>query len=238
MAWCSVGGSYEFKSALIEAISQSESIKLYFPSELGLDHTVHDFSAPEWEAKKIHYSNARKLLEPKHIKLCRVYTGLFLEESIGPWFGFYTKKGKYEIVGSSDSKTAYTSLKDVGLAMASLAAMSVESVPEEVRLAGDNISPEEIARIMQEAGAGRIELTSIPLTEYKFQVVNNAESKGTADFIRFIMGEGKGDHGLTGLGNSNDIVNEGESIWVWKKIRDLAAETSGRPWADYEWPGE
>lgn len=218
---------------MIEAIAENHSIKLYFPSELGVDHTVHDFPAIEWDRKKNHYAQAQRLLGPKNIKICRVYTGLFLEESIGPWFGFNTKEGIYEMVGSADAKVAFTSLKDVGAAMVAIAALPLSEVPEELRIAGDNVSARQISEIMISAGAGAISITSIPITEYKEKVVK--AQQGTETFLRFLMGEEKIDHSHEGLGNSNELLNPGQALWKWKTMKDLALDTNGKPWADFDW---
>lgn len=73
-------------------------MRLYFPSEFGVNHYLHDFEHDEWNAKKHHFRLAGELIP--NIRVCRVYAGLFLEESVGPWFGFFTKQGRYEAVGS------------------------------------------------------------------------------------------------------------------------------------------
>lgn len=201
---------------------------------MGVDHTTHEFPASEWDAKKVHYTKAHQLLGPKNIKICRVYIGLFLEDSIGPWFGFDTKAGIYEAIGTGDEKITFTSLKDVGLAIASLVALPLEDIPEQVRIAGDSLSIKQIAKTMTTAGAGPIAITSVPLEGYRQRVVD--AQKGTETFLRFLMGEGRIDHSTDGMGNLNELVNPEEKTWKWKTMVDLAEETRGKPWGDSEWP--
>jgi hypothetical protein len=55
-----------------------------------------------------------------------------MKDSIGPWFGFDTIKGKYEAVGSKDVKATYTALDDVGKVVAELAVMDPQSLPDEL----------------------------------------------------------------------------------------------------------
>jgi hypothetical protein len=188
-------------------------VKLYFPSEFGVDHYVHDFPHEEWDAKKAHFQLASELIPDRSI--CRVYAGLFLEDSIGPWFGFDTKSGKYEAVGDPGQKTSYTSMYDVGKALAILASQPVGTIPPEVHLSGDSKSMAEIAEIMEANGAGRIQVTSVPLESYKVSVLGKP-SPTPERYLRFLMGEGKIHHSTDGIGNQNDLVpvNGGLSTWV------------------------
>ncbi|EXA45740.1 hypothetical protein FOQG_09304 [Fusarium oxysporum f. sp. raphani 54005] len=222
---------HHFKEALLRSIPGS-GVKLYFPSEFGVDHYVHDFPHEEWDAKKAHFQLASELIPD--ISICRVYAGLFLEDSIGPWFGFDTKRGKYEAVGDPAQKTSYTSMYDVGKALAILASQPVGAIPPEVHLSGDNKSMTEIAEIMEANGAGRIQVTSVPLGSYKASVL--AKPSPTPErYLRFLMGEGKIQHSSDGIGNQNDIVQVTGGLSTWMSMSQLAKDTGGRPWAEAEW---
>ncbi|KAH7399695.1 hypothetical protein BKA66DRAFT_452386 [Pyrenochaeta sp. MPI-SDFR-AT-0127] len=222
---------HDFKMRLLRCLPLT-SVSLYFPSEFGVNHYVHDFSHEEWDAKKHHFHLAQDLIPRAHI--CRVYAGLFLEDSIGPWFGFFTKDAKYEAVGSPAQKTSYTSMYDVGRALAILASSPQADVPEEVHLSGDSKSFSEIATIMEEHGASRIEVSSVPLESYRAQVL--AKPSPTPErYLRFLMGEGKIDHTDKGLGNQNGVVAGDDGLSSWKSVVDLAKETNGRPWATHDW---
>jgi hypothetical protein len=222
---------HHFKEKLLRCLPLT-SVSLYFPSEFGVNHYVHDFAHDEWDAKKRHLQLARELIP--HIHICRVYAGLFLEDSIGPWFGFSTKHGKFEAVGSPAQRTSYTSMHDVGTALAILASSPSGSIPAEVHLSGDSKSFSEIAAIMEEHGAGVIEVSSVSLESYKAKVL--AKPSPTPErYLRFLMAEGKIDHTDEGLGNQNRVVTSVDGFGTWKSVVDLAKETNGRPWADHDW---
>ncbi|GKZ29267.1 hypothetical protein AbraIFM66950_004073 [Aspergillus brasiliensis] len=227
---------HSFKEKLLHAVSKTD-IQLYFPSEFGVNHYVHDFPHLEWDAKKKHMALANELLFPKKVKICRVFCGLFLEDSIGPWFGFDTKRGRYESVGSSEVLVSFTSLEDVGKSVAALASLPVAEVPEVVHLAGDSRSVREIAEIMGAVagGGGEIEVVEVGLEGFKKETTAQ-ESWDPAAYLRFLMGEGKILHTRDGLGNDDELVNPGQRVWKWETLRDLAEKTGGRPWGDYAWP--
>ncbi|TVY67177.1 Isoflavone reductase-like protein TP7 [Fusarium oxysporum f. sp. cubense] len=222
---------HHFKEALLRSIPGS-GVKLYFPSEFGVDHYVHDFSHEEWDAKKAHFQLASELIP--NISMCRVYAGLFLEDSIGPWFGFDTKRGRYEAIGDPSQKTSYTSMYDVGKALAILASQPVGTIPSEVHLSGDSKSMNEIAEIMEANGADRIQVTSVPLESYKTSAL--AKPSPTPErCLRFLMGEGKIWHSVDGIGNQSDIVQVTGGLSTWMSMSQLAKDISGRPWAEAEW---
>lgn len=223
---------HSFKEKLLDALPQTD-VQVYLPSEFGVDHYVHDFPHLEWDQKKKHFELAKQLVPG--VKVCRVFCGLFLEDSIGPWFGFDTRNGKYESVGSSRALVSFTSLDDVGRATASLCSLPKERIPEVVHLAGDTRCIADIAEVMREAGAGDIEVSELSLKEYKNEATAEL-SWDPARYLRFLMGENRINHTSAGLGNANELVNSGEKLWRWKSLGDLAKETEGRPWGDFEWP--
>lgn len=233
----SIGPSgHGFKEKLLRSLPGS-SVRLYFPSEFGCYHYIPNFVHPEFDAKKRHFQLAQEILCDTNIHVCRVYAGLFLEDSIGPWFGFNTAEGKYEAVGDLSQRTSYTSIHDIGKAVAVLASSALEnstSMPSEVFLEGDSKSISEIAQIMTSHGAGQINISSIDLGEYK-QSVFARPTPTPERYLRYMMAEGKIYHSGRQLENSNSIVNKDNQLWKWKSMVDLAIETHGKPWADFEW---
>lgn len=225
-------GGHGFKDKLLRAVANSQ-VKLYIPSEFGVDHYIHDFPHAEWDRKKHHFQLANEILS-NETRVCRVFNGLFLEDSIGPWFGFDTARCHYEIVGSAETLVSYTSLGDVGSVVAQLARKDPGSVPAALHIAGVTLSVKRLASIMQDAGSGVIEISELDLASYKAETVK----QGTADpsqYLRFLMGEGKINHTAEGMGNDNELVNPNESNWKWKTMGDYAKETGGVPWADFKW---
>lgn len=228
---------HTFKDVLLRAIPQAPSIKLYIPSEFGVDHTIHDFPHPEWNHKKAHFELARNVLQGTNVRVCRIFIGLFIEASIGPWFGFDTKNAMYEVIGSADMPVSYTSLEDTGRVIASVAKLNPELVPGQLHVASETLTTREVAQVMEETGSTPIGIHEVDLKKYKDAVI----TEGTTDpskYLRFLMAEGKIDHRLNAMGNDNELVNPAESQWKWKTMKEYATETKGRPWADYEWSAD
>jgi hypothetical protein len=222
---------HDFKDKLIDALAQS-NVKLYVPSEFGVDHTIHDFPHAEWDRKKAHYDKAKTILT--RMKICRIFIGLFMEDSVGPWFGFDTKNGIFESIGSPDRKVSFTSLRNVGNVAAQVARMPVEDVPDQLHVSGSALTVGELAKTMESVGKSSIQTKELNLQEYKKETV----AEGTSDpskYLRFLMGENKINHTGSGQGNDNELVNPGERHWKWKTMEEYAEETGGRPWGDYEW---
>jgi hypothetical protein len=88
---------------------------------------------------------------------------------------------------------------------------------------------------MGAAGAGNIEVTEIPLDEYKKEKTAKLSSD-PADYLRFLAGEDKIDHTDAGLGDDNELVNPQQLLWEWTTLTDLAESTNGKPWEDSVWP--
>ncbi|KAJ5138556.1 uncharacterized protein N7515_003404 [Penicillium bovifimosum] len=224
---------HEFKTRIAATLPRT-NIRLYFPSEFGVDHYGHDFAHLEWYEKKKHLANAQPVVTD--MKICRVFCGLFLEDSIGPWFGLDTKNGRYTSVGPPTKPVSFTGIGDVGKTVAALATMEVDMVPEIVHVGGDTRSVLEIAGIMRDAGAGEIEVSEVPYEEYKKKTTGGEASWDPAAYLRFLMADGSIDHTVNGLGSDNEFVNPGQRLWKWKTMEELAKETKGRPWKDTVWP--
>lgn len=227
---------HAFKEALLRALLETD-IRLYIPSEFGVDHTIHDFPHPEWDAKKHHFAIAQEVL-PKSTKVIRVFIGLFLEDSIGWWFGFDTKKSVYEAVGSAEKKASFTSVDDVGKVLAVLAGMSVEElekVPDQLHISGTSASMSEVAKLMVDAQnmpRSEISVKTIDAAEYRRKTMESG-ARDPAGYLRFLIGNRSIDHRSKaegGIGDDNELVNPGGTRWKWKSMADYAAETYGRPW--------
>jgi hypothetical protein len=139
-----------------------------------------------------------------NVKICRVYVGLMTELSIGPWIGMDTKNGKYEALGSADTSVTFTGLGDIGRALAQLASMPTEKIPDQIRICGDGLSFREIASNMSAASGSDIQVTEESLQGFKKEIVGKGD---TAQYLRFLMGEGKVNFGKGGIGNDNDLIN-------------------------------
>lgn len=230
-------GGHALKDKLIDSVPYTP-VRTYFPSEFGVDHYIHDFSHPVWDQKKKHLEHAQTIFSVSAIKICRIFCGVFLEDSIGPWFGFNTRTGVYEAIGSADTPISFTALDDVGKAVAQIAAhsflFSTDQLPDIVHIAGDTKSFRQIADCMSAAGAGKIQIKELNLKEFKANAVNST-TPDPAQCIRFLMGEGKINNTKRHV-MQDVLVNPRQRIWKWRTVADLARETNGRPWKDIEWP--
>ncbi|KAJ6262903.1 hypothetical protein Dda_1461 [Drechslerella dactyloides] len=205
-----------FKSKLAAAIvSSSSSVKLYFPSEFGVDHYLHDFQHPEWDKKKAHFE---AVAQRKNLKICRVFPGLFLEHSVGPWYGLDPKTGKYEFVGTGDNPISYTSIVDLGRAVASaITSIPIADFPENLYFSGDLVSLREITNMLSASGvAPAAEISSLELPAFKAKTIAT-HGLDPAWYLRFLMAEGKIDNASR---NDNELVNPEERFWKWKKMKE------------------
>jgi hypothetical protein len=225
----------QFRNSLLTSLKDS-NVKLYFPSEFGVDHYNHDFPHEEWDAKKHHLARFFELNIDLKMHICRVFPGLLLEDSIGPWFGFDTTNGVYDAVGDTMQLCSYTSKVDLAKALVILASSPENTWAKDVHLSGDCQAVSDIAEFMNRAGGGPIEVKSTPLKQYKQQVL--ATPTPTPErYLRFLMGEGKIVHfeGIGVMGCQNFLVDRHPSFGRWRTVQDLALETNGRPWAGATW---
>jgi len=231
----------EYYDALFEGALKS-GVKVYFPPEFGSDHRLNDFPGWDdvlWLAKEKHVHKAREIAKGK-VKIIALYTGLFLEGTLGPWFGFDTANLTYTSVGSPDKKTAITTKADIGRALAELSLLalspeSASSVPDDVRIAGENVSyravRDTVQRVREELGVeprGEIVLKTEDYDTYKATVREEQLKKpapGPLRHIRLLIAEGKMDFSE----NNDELVNPGQKVWKWKSVEDYVREVGGRP---------
>ncbi|KEF52981.1 uncharacterized protein A1O9_10888 [Exophiala aquamarina CBS 119918] len=219
---------------LVHALPKT-TVKLYFPSEFGVDHTIHNFSIPEWDGKKKHFELTQRVLAGSEVLLCRLFVGLFLHAGIGPWFGLHTSKNVYQGIGSLDRPISYTDLGDVAKVISLLAkeVLDGHKVPQNLRIGGTHSSFRRTAEAMEEAGAGTIELRSVELEGFRNKALGRPYNERDAIvFLRFLMGDGginyrHKDEG--GLGNDNETINPNQKYFKWKTMEQFARETGGQP---------
>jgi len=225
---------HDFKDVLIDAIAGS-NVKLYIPSEFGVDHTIHDFPHAEWGRKKDHHEKAVAVIPTT--KVCRIYNGLFIEDSIGPWYGLSVEHGIFESIGSPDKLISFTALRDVGNVVAQIARTPIKEIPECLHISGDALTIRQLGAAMEHAGSSLIQIKESDLNDFKQKTL----AEGTHDpskYLRFLMGEGKIDHTMSGLKNDNELVNPSQRNWRWKTVAEYAKETGGRPWFGSNWSAD
>ncbi len=164
-------------------------------------------------------------------KVCRIYVGLLLEDSIGLWFGMDVKRKMFNAIGSADIPVSLAAFRDVGHVVAQLARMPYEDIPPKLRISGDASTMKQVAEVMENAGSPSLTVRTTDLEGYK----NAAIGENTADpmkYLRFLTGKGKIDYSASG----DELVNPKQEIWRWKTVKQYAEEVKGQPWVDAEWP--
>ncbi|KAH9921169.1 uncharacterized protein B0H18DRAFT_1022280 [Fomitopsis serialis] len=207
--------------------------KVYFPTEYGSDHRINDFPGwddPDWLFKGQHARKYRQLGAARQSCFAIL---------IGPWLGFDTANLTYTSVGSPDAKTATTAKADIGRALAELTLLSLNpetaaSVPDDVHIAGSNVSYRQVRDVVQkirdELGVepkGEIKVQGTDLAAFREKLRKEQLEKpksGPIDHIKILIGEGKMDFSQ----NDDELVNPGESIWKWKTVEDIVREKDGK----------
>ncbi|PCH43147.1 hypothetical protein WOLCODRAFT_90172 [Wolfiporia cocos MD-104 SS10] len=238
------GSSSEYSDAIFQA-ALNVGAKVYFPSEFGSDHRLNDFPGWDdlgWNSKREHVRKARELAKGK-VKIIALYTGLFQEGTFGvSLLGFDHTSLTYTFVGSADAKTAVTAKADIGRSLAelSLLALSPESaarVPDDVRIAGQNVSYRQTKEIVERVRVelrveprGEITLKSLDLTEERAKLREaqlKSPAPGPLGHIKILIGEGKMDFSE----NHNELVNPGQKNWKWKSVEEYIREVRGAPFS-------
>ncbi|EED84085.1 predicted protein [Postia placenta Mad-698-R] len=221
-----------YHDALFDGALQS-GVKVYFPSEFGLDYKYADLSGygkSVWDEKARHVSRARKLAQNK-VKIIELDVGMFIEYVLIPWFGFDATNLTFAFAGSPDSKITVTSKVDIARATARLSLLALSqdtAVPFEgvIRVAGQHVSYRQIAdaveRVRGEFGIEpkKVTLKITDLGPYKATTREEEIRTGTPDLnklIKILIGEGKVDYSRN---NHNELVNPGEKLWKWKSVED------------------
>jgi hypothetical protein len=213
---------------------------MYFPSEFGVDHTLHEFPNKTWDFKRRHMDHARRIASERnaeqqgsiHLKVCRVFIGLFLEDLI-PELGLDIENFRLESVGPVDTKISYTSMDDVGKILAVLATMSTDkltTVPETIRLSGTDASIKETASYGMMVTGRNVLVESVDGPSFKRNTLES-EDQNPYPYLRFLMGDGSIDYRAKsrgGLGNDNELINPKETKFQWKTLLDLLYERLDR----------
>ena len=75
------------------------------------------------------------------------------------------------MVGSPITRTSYTTIRDTGRALAQLSIIGVSStassIPQYVRVTGDNKSYEELKKLFEDEGGKKIELKKVEVEDYR-----------------------------------------------------------------------
>ncbi|RDX41012.1 NAD(P)-binding protein [Lentinus brumalis] len=211
------------KHGLIDAVAKSTA-KVYFLSEFGIDHRLSDsdgYENDEWVAKELAAETRQKV---KDKKVVAVYTGPFLQIAFsGPWLGFDIENNTFTTYGSPSRKVSFTSLPDIGKAVAQLAILAIDpatsaKVPDELRIASNTLSIENIRDVVARVKSiekGKIVTEDLAAKKEELKKAPNAPGAILA-IIRVLIGEEK----LDFSDNANELINPGESLWKWKTVEE------------------
>ena len=217
------------KTAMLEALPQTQ-VRLYFPSEYGVDHTLHDFPNDTWDLKKRHMDLGRRVARGK-VKVCRIFIGSLL----GGHYSrarFPLRKKRVGSVGSMDTKISYTSMDNVGKILASIATLSsgeLANVPETIRLSGTEASMAGTAQMTLEATGKKVSVSSVDGPAFK-RTNLDSEDQNLYPYLRFLMGDGSIDNRRNpagGLGNDNELLFLGGTRPRCRTMWDLLKERHG-----------
>lgn len=219
-----------FHTTLVKAMAGLGTVKVYFPSEFGIDRSILDFRHEAFERCRGLSQLAQDTLG--NTKVCHVYVGFFLETILGPALGLVETVGndvRFMSIGSKKTPISCTSIKDTGRSVAQLALLKPSQIPEVIHFGGTTYSLAQMAEIMAKESGDKINVVELTLSDYKASILVSHPSN-PVEYIRFVIGEGKVNHGKGGLWNDNELVNPGQTRWRWTTMEDLAKETGGRPW--------
>ncbi|KAG8983576.1 hypothetical protein FRB94_007507 [Tulasnella sp. JGI-2019a] len=208
-------------SLVKEAVASG--VKVYFPSEFGMDHRNGPQNHVWFHEKARHVAAARNIAQG-HLQVIQLYIGMFTEVIFGPFFGLDTKSGVYTSLGSgtADKEVSITSTADIAAAVARLAIIAVAdptSVPDQVRITGDNRSFNELADIVGSEVGKKITVVEEPVAQTSDQP--DGEDLGAlARLLRLNFADGAVDFSK----NDNELVNPGQKFWKWKTVRDHARD--------------
>ncbi|KAI1791501.1 NAD(P)-binding protein [Ganoderma leucocontextum] len=214
--------------AILQAAARS-SAKVYFLDEFGCDHRINDFpgyESPEFLVKQKLAKEARSSFKGKVIAL---YTALFFEVGFAhPIVGIDVKNNAFTAYGSPAQRVSWTSLGDIGRAVARLAILATNpataaSIPDDVRIAGSTATFEDVRdTVARVKGIAPAQIKTEDLAAKKAAL--KAPDASFLEYLRLIMGfrvvmgEGKADFGEN---NNNELVNPGGKFWKWKSVEDF-----------------
>jgi hypothetical protein len=163
--------------------------------------------------------------------------------------GFYPEEGTWYMPGTGKVPVTFTSKTDIALSVIELIKLALAdpdrgSVPDQIRIAGTNNTPEEIVEAFNKAANGKTHIKLKLLNDHEeakqlfsrlvFEPPKGEEHNFDQKFMNevatrvFTMSGGGGNLDFSDH-NHNELVNPGQSKWKWKSIEDYANETDGMP---------
>ena len=175
------------------------------------DYNLNDFPIyehKEWTRKRKWATETRALMKGTNVKVIALVTGTFLEMALEPYRtcaisvyhghaslrscasdGVDIKQNRYIALGDPKNRFAVTSEYDIGRALARLSILALDpatsaSVPEDVRIAGQNLNYEDIRdAVARVKGVSKGEIVSEDLAAHK-KMLQETKDKVIFEFVR------------------------------------------------------
>ncbi|RPD57558.1 NAD(P)-binding protein [Lentinus tigrinus ALCF2SS1-7] len=214
----------EARKQLLAALVRADP-KVYFLSEFGADWRLNEFDGyehKEWRTKRVVTAETKAALQGTRTKLIMPAIGLFLGWLFHPGLGIDIEKNVYTPLGSERTRVATTAEDDIARSVARLAILSLDpatasTVPTDLRIAGQNVSYEEIPdAVSRVKGVPNGAIKTLDLEEFDRNLKENPNDN-LLDYIRVLIGQGKMDFSRE---NANELVNPNQSLWKWKTVED------------------
>ncbi|TFK86749.1 NAD(P)-binding protein [Polyporus arcularius HHB13444] len=217
-----------FNKELVAALLKN-SVKVYFPPSFGSDYRFVDFPGfemAEWPMKRAVGEETRALADGK-LKIISLMNGAFTSWVFRPdrTVGVDVANNTFTCFDPPSARFGVTDLADIGRAVAQLSVLALDpetagTVPDVVRIAGQNVSMEDIrdavARVKGVA-PGKIVNLGDPAPAKKALRDEYPDSRyRILDYVRVANAEGQCDMSE----NDNELVNPGQSLWKWKTVDD------------------
>ncbi|ODV61614.1 uncharacterized protein ASCRUDRAFT_75604 [Ascoidea rubescens DSM 1968] len=209
-------------NTLLGAIVKSSSVKLYIPTQFGMELTKIQDYLPIIDIKIKHSEKARKL----GIKTVDISTGLFavpgsfLYEWLGA-VGYSRDDNVATIIGDPDLKFAISKLEDIGKSVASIVSKDPNTLPDSVRIYSDLVSQEQVLERYERSHNIKINRQYITkqqgLEKAQDTLKNGFNIKDFFFYLQVVASQGI-DKGSSFSSDERDFVNPNESLFDWGKF--------------------
>ncbi|KAG8914161.1 hypothetical protein FRC01_004197 [Tulasnella sp. 417] len=214
----------EVSDDLAKAAAEA-GVKVYFPSEYGMDlRSLGKYGKP-YEGKTIAADFARQL-NGGALKVVSVYVGAFLEILFRyPMaLGIDLPNRVFTAIGDPAARFSSSSIINIASSIVRLAILAVHdpsSVPDHARLNGTAFSMAELAELVGKEQGAQIQINVGDLEAVKTKIENENDKIALA---LYAMGTGGMDYSDN---NVNELVNPNESLWKWVAIEGEVKRTKG-----------
>lgn len=190
----------EFSHQKVADSAATAHIKLYIPSEFGVDIPNSGPYADLLRFKTEHVDYARRL----GLNSVVLITSLFTEWLCSiPAFGINAPEpGEFRYYGDFDTKVATTSLIDFGKIIASIVAKDPASIPPKILTRSSVVTPRIMYETYKKTTGKELKIVALPLEEIDVPALEIVEegAKSSEEFIT----------GLLGLMYTGRMYNEGK----------------------------